>query len=105
MIGKKTSDFIGQQIKDTKNATNLLIKAATQPVINQIKTGLLVQNKFDRVRAILIKRLRNNDRDYASYILQKWNRIAKLLKENDNKLRLLNEILKNRQLKNNQRNG
>ena len=75
-------------------------KAATQPVINQIKTSLLGQNKFDRVRAILINRLRNNDRDNMSYILQKWNKIAKILKDNDIKLRLLNEILKNRTLKN-----
>jgi hypothetical protein len=97
---KKTSDYIGQQIKDTENATNLLRKAATQPVINQIKTSLLGQNKFDRVRAILINRLRNNDRDNMSYILQKWNKIAKILKDNDIKLRLLNEILKNRTLKN-----
>ena len=97
---KKTTDQINQQIKDTENAANLLRKAATQPVFNQLKTGLLGQNKFDRVRAILINRLRNNDRDNASYVLQRWNRIAKLMKDNDIKLILLNEILKNRQLKN-----
>lgn len=89
-----------KKLEAVEKACNKLRMHSHKKVMDQIHKCLLRQSKFDRVRAMLVGSLRNNDKGNLAYCFNKWKRYNNKMKETAMKLMFLKNLTRQKDFKN-----
>ena len=92
-------DYV-KRLNDAGKATYKLRAFVTKPVINKFRVCIMGQNKFERVKVMMINAMRKNDLGNLAYCFNKWKRITQILRELSIKARLLRNLAKHQDYKN-----
>ena len=92
-------DYI-KRLNDAGKATYRLRALATRPILNKFRVAIMGQGKFDKVKAMMINALRKNDLGNLAWCFSKWRKATQLLRELSIKARLLRNLAKHQDYKN-----
>ena len=97
---QKNCGMANQKLRAVKQAMDKIRLHSDRKVAQKMRELLLHQSKFDRVKAMLINAMRNNDRGNLAYCFNKWKLITQKLRELFLKLKLLKNLTSKQDYKN-----